>query len=76
MIGSGAELTAMADAISGAWSAFARTGRPDHASLPHWPAYELARRPTMILNASPKLIDDPERAERAALDAAVQLPPA
>jgi para-nitrobenzyl esterase len=76
MIGSGAELTAMADAISGAWSAFARTGRPDHASLPHWPAYELARRPTMILNASPKLIDDPERAERAALDSALQLPPA
>ena len=76
MIGSGAELPAMADAISGAWAAFARTGKPDHASLPHWPAYELARRPTMMLNASPKLIDDPEREERAALGSAVQLSPA
>jgi para-nitrobenzyl esterase len=34
-----------------AWLAFAKTGDPSHGSLPDWPAYDEASRPTMIFDA-------------------------
>ena len=36
--------------MSATWATFARTGKPDNAAIPHWPAYTLAERPTMIFN--------------------------
>ncbi len=33
-----------------AWLAFAKTGDPSHGSLPDWPAYDEASRPTMIFD--------------------------
>ncbi|HRH20102.1 MAG TPA: carboxylesterase family protein, partial [Brevundimonas sp.] len=55
---------AMADHMSRAFAAFARTGDPNHAGLPIWPPYDLARRQTMIFDDPPRMQDDPRGAER------------
>lgn len=59
-----AEAQKTADQMSDAFIAFARTGNPNHAGLPHWRPYELNNRSTMIFNAESKLADDPRGAER------------
>jgi para-nitrobenzyl esterase len=48
--------------MSGAWAAFAHSGVPEHTSIPHWSAYDLATRPTMMLDAECRIENDP-RAE-------------
>jgi para-nitrobenzyl esterase len=37
--------------ICGAWSAFARSGNPNHAGLPNWAPYSTASRAAMIFDA-------------------------
>ena len=56
--------------IAGAWAAFARTGDPTHAELPHWPAYDPARRATMLFDLpASRPVDDPDgEARRFLLD--------
>ena len=54
----------MADAMSEAFLAFARTGDPNCKAIPRWEPYGLARRQTMIFDAPPRLVDDPRGAER------------
>ncbi len=54
----------MADAMSEAFVAFARTGDPNCKAIPRWEPYGLARRQTMIFNAPPHMADDPRGAER------------
>ena len=49
----------MCDRLAGAWVAFARTGVPDNPAIPHWPAYDLASRPTMVFNTDTKVESDP-----------------
>ena len=44
------EALALAKQISGAWVSFARTGNPNHAGLPDWPAYSDKKRATMIFD--------------------------
>lgn len=69
MVGSGLGLHALADKISGAWVAFARTGVPRHKDLPLWPEFTTSERFTMILNDECKVVNDPYGAERRALAA-------
>jgi para-nitrobenzyl esterase len=69
MVGSGHDRYALADKISGAWVAFARTGIPRHKDLPLWPAFSTSERFTMILNDECKVVNDPYGAERRALAA-------
>jgi len=57
----------LADRVSRAWAAFARTGNPNHAGLPHWPAYDPGIRATMLLNDECRVENDPGNAERMAL---------
>ena len=45
--------------VSSAWVAFARTGNPNTAGLPSWPAYDANRRATMIFDVKSKVVDDP-----------------
>jgi para-nitrobenzyl esterase len=66
-IGRGAGRQPLADKISSAWAEFARTGNPNHAGLPHWPAYETNRRATMIFNDECKVVNDPGKDERLAI---------
>ncbi len=49
----------VADAMHGAWVAFARTGDPG------WPKYDLSRRATMRFDTTSEVVDDPRPAERA-----------
>ncbi|MDG4866277.1 carboxylesterase family protein, partial [Streptomyces sp. T-3] len=49
----------LADAMSGAWAHFARHGRPAHELLPSWPEFEPIGRPTMILDAAARVVEDP-----------------
>jgi len=68
MTGAMQERYALAHRMSAAWAAFARTGNPNHADLPNWPAFSTAY-PTMILGNECKVMNDPNREERLALKA-------
>ena len=57
---------ALADKMSKAWLAFARSGAPNHAGIPAWPHYSPERRATMIFDDRCRIEDDPFRAERLA----------
>jgi len=45
--------------MSATWAAFAHTGRPDNASIPHWPAYDPTTRATLMLDAECRIENDP-----------------
>jgi para-nitrobenzyl esterase len=49
----------LAEQMSEAWLAFARTGDPNTPALPRWPAYETGRRATMVFNHTSRVVDDP-----------------
>jgi para-nitrobenzyl esterase len=66
MIGSGPELAAIADQMSAAWVAFARSGNPSLPGRP-WPAFDARTRSTMIFNVESKVLNDPYGEERRAL---------
>jgi para-nitrobenzyl esterase len=67
MVGTGPEIQPLADKMSAAWIAFARTGTPDHPGIPHWPAYDAKRRPTMVIDDDWTVVDDLNRDERLAM---------
>jgi len=58
------EAKALGARMSDAWIAFARSGNPNHAELPEWPAYDTKSRPTMLFNDTCEVADDPGSAER------------
>ena len=61
----------IADRMSAAWVAFARTGNPNHKGIPQWTAFNGDARPTMVFGAgqNAKLVNDPGHEERLALKA-------
>ncbi|WP_313244819.1 carboxylesterase/lipase family protein [Stenotrophomonas rhizophila] len=58
------EATRVAATMSEALIAFARHGDPNHAALPRWQTYSLARRETMLFDATPQQANDPRGGER------------
>lgn len=60
--GGGPERQGIADAMSEAWLAFARTGAPD----PNWPAYTPEARATMIFDRESRVEHDPAGPQRQA----------
>jgi para-nitrobenzyl esterase len=62
--GGGPQAAALADKMSDAWIAFARTGNPNTPKLPKWPSYVASTRSTMIFNNECKVEDDPGAVER------------
>ena len=61
----GATAMRLAETMSGVWAAFARTGVPDHPLIPHWPAYRVPDRATLILDAECRIDNDPRGETRA-----------
>ena len=51
--GAGPEVERLADRMSRAWIAFARTGNPNTPTLPHWPTFTSVHPATMILDNQP-----------------------
>ncbi len=60
---------ALAERMSRCWAAFARVGDPNTTGLPHWPPYSAAQRPVMAFNDDSKVVLDPRRDERLAIQA-------
>jgi para-nitrobenzyl esterase len=69
MTGNGPERYALADKVSGAWAAFARSGNPNHKGIPRWAPFEANQRATMIFNTECRAVNDPYREERLAREA-------
>ena len=54
------EALVLSKQISTAWANFARTGNPNHSSLPHWPAYTTGSFATMYFDAPCEVRYNPE----------------
>jgi para-nitrobenzyl esterase len=65
--GEGPEADALATTIGDAWLAFARSGDPSTDAL-HWPAFDVERRSTMILDRECRVEELPQEAERRCWD--------
>jgi para-nitrobenzyl esterase len=74
MVGTGPELQPLADKVSGAWVAFARSGNPSHPGIPKWPIYNATERQTMHIDNEWAVVNDPDREERLALAPLPRLP--
>jgi len=68
MTGSGEDRYALEAKMSGAWTAFARSGNPNHKGLANWPAFNETKRAVMIFNDQCEAVDDPYGESRLALD--------
>lgn len=64
MTGTSEDAFWMAEQMSEAYIAFARSGNPNSGKLPDWPPYDLTRRATMSFNSESKVLNDPRGAER------------
>ena len=67
MTGSAQARYELAHVMSAAWAAFARTGDPNHADMPRWPAFDVASYPTMMFGDRVRVENDPNREARLAL---------
>ncbi len=64
---------ALAERVSSAWMAFARTGNPNVPQLPRWPAYSTGSRDTMLFNTICRVEQDPDRGPRLAMERVLNL---
>ena len=70
MTGTGPAAQKVSDQMSSAFVNFARTGDPNGAAIPAWEQYTLPRRPTLVINETSKMVDDPRKEERELFSAA------
>jgi para-nitrobenzyl esterase len=54
----------LADMMQDTWITFAKTGNPNHAGLPDWPAYNTGTRATMRMDVGQEVINDPYGQDR------------
>jgi para-nitrobenzyl esterase len=64
MTGGGADARALAAIMSEAWIHFARTGDPNHAGMPKWPAFSTSTSPTMIFDNRSRAENGPDADEQ------------
>ncbi len=62
--GTGPDRQLLADRMSAAWVAFARSGNPNHKGIPKWEPFTASARNTMIFNTECRAVVDPYREER------------
>ncbi|HEY5645850.1 MAG TPA: carboxylesterase/lipase family protein [Pseudomonadales bacterium] len=67
LTGDSADARALENQMSSAWIAFARSGDPNNDTLPEWPRYDAATRPTMVFDVTPRVANDPKGDVRAIL---------
>jgi para-nitrobenzyl esterase len=67
LTGAGPQAFELANKVSDAWVAFARTGNPNSPGLPKWPAYDEKNRATMVIDNQSKVVLDPIREKRVLL---------
>jgi para-nitrobenzyl esterase len=67
------EAHALADKVSAAWVAFARTGNPNTSKLPKWPAYSAGLRDTMLFSDKSHVEQDPDREPRLLMEQMLKL---
>jgi para-nitrobenzyl esterase len=68
LVGDSPNARALAEKVCDAWVAFARTGDPNTAALPHWQPFTAKDRYTMLFNNESKVEQDPVRAKRLLLE--------
>ncbi|HVG54684.1 MAG TPA: carboxylesterase family protein [Vicinamibacterales bacterium] len=68
-----AQAHALAEKVSAAWVAFARTGNPNIPKLPKWPAYSAASRDTMLFNNESRVEQDPDKGPRLVMEEVLNL---
>jgi para-nitrobenzyl esterase len=68
MSGNGPEAKRLARLMSDTWLAFAQTGNPNHAGLPHWNPYGISSKETMSFAARTRIIEDPRSEERKLIE--------
>jgi para-nitrobenzyl esterase len=66
--GKGSDAEKLSEQMMDSWIAFARGGSPNHSSVPAWPVYDTAARPTLVFDRACELVHGPLDAERAAWD--------
>jgi para-nitrobenzyl esterase len=71
--GGGPRAAALADKMADAWIAFARTGNPNTAKWPTWTPYDATNRATLVINDETKVVNDPTKERRAAMQAVLGL---
>jgi para-nitrobenzyl esterase len=69
MTGSAQERYELGHVMSAAWAAFARNGNPNHADMPHWPAFNPNEYPTMMFGDTVRVNNDPNKEARMTLAA-------
>jgi para-nitrobenzyl esterase len=67
------EAYALAEKVSAAWVAFARTGNPNTPNLPKWPVYSAGSRDTMLFNNESRVERDPDREPRRMMEQVLKL---
>lgn len=67
MVGSGPAPQHMADQMSAAWLAFARSGNPNTPAIPAWPPFTQAERATMVFDTTSRVANDFRSHERTLL---------
>ena len=68
MTGSNQDRYQLSHVMSAAWAAFARTGNPNHADMPHWPEFNPSEYPTMVFGDEIKRVNDPNQETRLAIE--------
>jgi para-nitrobenzyl esterase len=64
LTGISADAQKVADQMSEAFIAFAKSGDPNTRAIPKWEPYQLPRRQTLLFDTQPRLTDDPRGQER------------
>jgi para-nitrobenzyl esterase len=54
----GNDMSRVAEQLSSAWVAFARTGNPSTPRLPPWPTFDTSTRATMVFGTPTQLVND------------------
>ena len=67
MTGSAQSRYQLGHVMSAAWVAFARSGDPNHADMPQWPAFDPSSFPTMMFGEEVRVANDPNQETRLAL---------